>query len=193
MAQKSVSILEIYLQFWTGRTQTHHAQCTGWHCRAPERFRSHCSRRSKPIPRSIDCRLKVDLSKKCYYDISMRFSRNALTSWYLDFSWCNTLLTLRVMAWPGHMSETSRNQPSTHKHRQNFPYFNLSAKHSPAGQKKQTLDGLVYNFAAHLVWMFGMYESRRDYDDVLLVQPVAIREKLRNILLRGFFFHCAWD
>lgn len=33
------------------------------------------------------------------------------TSWYLDFSWWMIWLTLRVMAWPGHISLISRNQP----------------------------------------------------------------------------------
>jgi len=34
------------------------------------------------------------------------------TSWYLLFSWWRTWLTFKVMAWPGHMSEISRNHPS---------------------------------------------------------------------------------
>ena len=34
------------------------------------------------------------------------------TSWYRLFSMCSIFLTCKVIAWPGHCDEISRNQPA---------------------------------------------------------------------------------
>src|SRR5437763_17046092 len=77
------------------------------------------------------------------------------TSWYLDFSWCRTWLTFKVMAWPGHWSDISRNQPSAI-----IPWVSCVLPASILYTVRRTFNGWMRDFG-HRLRTVGCFVARK--------------------------------